>query len=100
MGKLAIIEALRHYFSTQPVLKAWLFGSFSRGEEIAHLPLPAHLIHGWIPIPAKIVPTILLGSPYAEILSIVVSPTISTIILFILGYTWQKKERGLWNYTC
>ena len=33
MGKLAVIEALRHYFSTQPVLKAWLFGSFSRGEE-------------------------------------------------------------------
>ena len=33
MGKLAIIEALHHYFSTQPVLKAWLFGSFSRGEE-------------------------------------------------------------------
>ena len=33
MGKRAIIEALRHYFSTQPVLKAWLFGSFSRGEE-------------------------------------------------------------------
>ena len=30
MGKQAIIEALRHYFSTQPVLKAWLFGSFSR----------------------------------------------------------------------
>ena len=33
MGKRTIIEALRHYFSTQPVLKAWLFGSFSRGEE-------------------------------------------------------------------
>ena len=33
MGKRAIIEALRHYFSTQPVQKAWLFGSFSRGEE-------------------------------------------------------------------
>ena len=33
MSKRAIIEALRHYFSTQPVLKAWLFGSFSRGEE-------------------------------------------------------------------
>ena len=33
MGKRAIIEALRHYFSTQPVLKAWLFGSFSKGEE-------------------------------------------------------------------
>ena len=33
MGKRAIIEALRQYFSTQPVQKAWLFGSFSRGEE-------------------------------------------------------------------
>lgn len=33
MGKLAIVETLRQYFSTQPVLKAWLFGSFSRGEE-------------------------------------------------------------------
>lgn len=33
MGKRAIIEALRHYFSAQPVLKAWLFGSFSKGEE-------------------------------------------------------------------
>lgn len=33
MGKRAIIEVLRHYFSTQPVLKVWLFGSFSRGEE-------------------------------------------------------------------
>ena len=33
MRKSAIIEALHKYFSTQPVLKAWLFGSFSRGEE-------------------------------------------------------------------
>ena len=34
MGKRKnIIEALRLYFRTQPVLKAWLFGSFSRGEE-------------------------------------------------------------------
>lgn len=33
MGKSAIIETLRQYLSTQPVLKAWLFGSFSRGEE-------------------------------------------------------------------
>ena len=34
MGKRKnIIEALRLYFSTQPVLKAWLFGSFSREEE-------------------------------------------------------------------
>lgn len=33
MGKLAIINILRQYFINQPVLKAWLFGSFSRGEE-------------------------------------------------------------------
>ena len=33
MGKSAIIKTLRQYFITQPVLKAWLFGSFSRGEE-------------------------------------------------------------------
>ena len=35
MGKQAIIECLSRYFATQPVLKAWLFGSFSRGEESA-----------------------------------------------------------------
>ena len=28
MGRAAIIEVLRHYFGTQPVLKNWLFGSF------------------------------------------------------------------------
>ena len=26
-------EAIADYFKTQPVLKAWLFGSFARGEE-------------------------------------------------------------------
>lgn len=26
-------EILAHYFATQPVLKAWLFGSFARGEQ-------------------------------------------------------------------
>ncbi len=30
---LAMVDVLQRYFSTQPVLKAWLFGSFSRGEE-------------------------------------------------------------------
>lgn len=30
-----IIPKLRHYFSTQPVTRAWLFGSYSRGEESA-----------------------------------------------------------------
>ncbi|MFS6555242.1 nucleotidyltransferase domain-containing protein, partial [Parabacteroides distasonis] len=28
-----MIEKIRQYLSTQPVKKAWLFGSFSRGEE-------------------------------------------------------------------
>lgn len=30
-----MIETLRTYFATQPVLKAWVFGSFARGEETA-----------------------------------------------------------------
>lgn len=29
----ATISKIQRYFSTQPVLKAYLFGSFSRGEE-------------------------------------------------------------------
>ncbi len=28
-----IIPAIRHYFQDKPVIRAWLFGSFSRGEE-------------------------------------------------------------------
>ena len=28
-----MVQTLQQYFATQPVLKAWLFGSFSRGEE-------------------------------------------------------------------
>ncbi len=28
-----IIPALQRYFATQPIAKAWLFGSYSRGEE-------------------------------------------------------------------
>ena len=29
----AIINTIRDYFATQPVQKAWLFGSYARGEE-------------------------------------------------------------------
>lgn len=29
----AMSQAIAEYFKTQPVLKAWLFGSYSRGEE-------------------------------------------------------------------
>lgn len=35
MDKETIIKLLAEYFKTQPVLKAWLFGSFSRGEQTA-----------------------------------------------------------------
>ena len=28
-----MIDIIREYFKTQPVDKAWIFGSFSRGEE-------------------------------------------------------------------
>ena len=30
---LSMIQIITEYFKTQPVLKAWLFGSYSRGEE-------------------------------------------------------------------
>lgn len=28
-----MIETIREYFKTQPVLKVWIFGSYARGEE-------------------------------------------------------------------
>ena len=33
MDTKVIIHLIADYFKTQPVLKAWLFGSFARGEE-------------------------------------------------------------------
>ena len=33
MSTKTLIQILSDYFKTQPVLKAWLFGSFARGEE-------------------------------------------------------------------
>ena len=33
MGTLTMSKTIAEYFKTQPVLKAWLFGSFARGEE-------------------------------------------------------------------
>ena len=33
MSKETMIQQIAHYFETQPVLKAWLFVSYSRGEE-------------------------------------------------------------------
>lgn len=33
MSTQAMTQQIAEYFKTQPVLKAWLFGSYSRGEE-------------------------------------------------------------------
>ena len=33
MGTNNMIKAIADYFRTQPVLKAWLFGSYARGEQ-------------------------------------------------------------------
>ena len=33
MSTQAMQQAIAEYFKTQPVLKAWLFGSYARGEE-------------------------------------------------------------------
>ena len=33
MNTQSMKNTLANYFKTQPVLKAWLFGSFARGEE-------------------------------------------------------------------
>ena len=32
MSEQILISTIAEYFKTQPVLKAWLFGSFARGE--------------------------------------------------------------------
>ena len=36
MSTKTMTKMIAEYFKTQPVLKAWLFGSFARGEETAH----------------------------------------------------------------
>ena len=33
MSTQAMAQQIAEYFKTQPVLKAWLFGSYARGEE-------------------------------------------------------------------
>ena len=33
MSTQAITQQIANYFKAQPVMKAWLFGSFARGEE-------------------------------------------------------------------
>ncbi len=33
MNATSLQQTIANYFKTQPVLKAWLFGSFARGEE-------------------------------------------------------------------
>ena len=33
MSKETMIQQIAHYFETQPVLKAWIFGSYARDEQ-------------------------------------------------------------------
>ena len=33
---MLFLEKLLKYFKTQPVVKAWLFGSYAKGEETSH----------------------------------------------------------------
>ena len=33
MSTQVMIQQIAEYFKTQPVLKVWLFGSYSRGEQ-------------------------------------------------------------------
>jgi len=33
MDRQTLIQTIAEYYKAQPVLKAWLFGSFARGEE-------------------------------------------------------------------
>ena len=35
MSTKAMIQLIADYFKTQPVLKTWIFGTFSRGEQTA-----------------------------------------------------------------
>ncbi len=35
-NKAEIQQTIADYFKTKPVLKAWLFGSFARGEQTPH----------------------------------------------------------------
>ena len=35
MSQQAMTQLIAEYFKTQPVLKAWLFGSYARGEQTA-----------------------------------------------------------------
>lgn len=34
--KNRLIPIIQQFFATQPISKAWLFGSYSRGEETSH----------------------------------------------------------------
>lgn len=44
----AIVNTIQEYFKTKPVAKAWVFGSFARGEERADsdVDIMVHLLPG------------------------------------------------------
>ena len=44
MSSQMIQQAIADYFKIQPVLKAWLFGSFARGEETPQSDVDIHFV--------------------------------------------------------
>jgi hypothetical protein len=46
MTTQAIQETIAEYFKTQPVLKAWLFGSYARGEQRGQGSVPLIIFDG------------------------------------------------------
>ena len=49
-----VIDNIRQYFSTQPVRKAWLFGSFSRGGETAQSDVDILVAHVQVHRPERV----------------------------------------------
>lgn len=55
MDRYQIIRIIHDYMSSKPVLKAWLFGSFARGEERLRASMRHVLVHGY----SQVLPRIL-----------------------------------------
>ena len=72
MSKQAMNQIIADYFKTQPVLKAWIFGSFARGEE----------------------------TPESDVDLLVVFDHSKPIGLFAYARMWRELEELLGYYIC
>ncbi|QMW05887.1 nucleotidyltransferase family protein [Spirosoma foliorum] len=66
MEKGQIVQEIQHYFADKPVERAWLFGSFARGEQEADSdidvlleldfsePIGLEYIHWWMDLEKKL----------------------------------------------